>query len=236
MENDRAYYLRNMELAVLLSVKGVDRLYGMWMEDIRDSDQALVYRTLFELEKKKIISVCGNHLTIHPIISGMLEDMGNAGKALLHFGGTDRNCRQCIYLGSRAALLSRHGERGGMKRMQSIPLDMLAEKICEYGFYLKEMVSDESLFYDAELAKPELGERADGMFAKEPDEWERWEGMRECLRMVLTENGKCIRQYLLIREKLNDYIAVTDENGSHVYAYSLKKTMEILKEEWETEG
>lgn len=232
MEEDKAYYLKNQELAVLLSIKGMSELYGIKMEDIGSPDKTLVYQTLFGLEKKQILSADWNEKgerAIHPEINDMLDHIRNAEKILLYSGRTYEHSGQCIYLGSRAVLLSVRGEGGGMKRMQSIPLDLLSKKICEYGFFLKEIISDKSLFRDAEIERPEIREMADSVFGKAANEWETWEEIRKCLRMVSVRSGKCIRQYLLVRGRMNDYFIVTDEAASHVYAYSERKVMEVLK-------
>ena len=232
MEGDKAYNLKNQELAVLLSIKGMSELYGIRMEDIGSPDKTLVYKTLFGLEKKKILSADWNEKrerAIHPEINDMLDHIRNAEKILLYSGRTYEHSGQCIYLGSRAVFLSVRGEGGGMKRMQSVSLDSLSKKICEYGFFLKEIISDKSLFRDAEIEKPEIREMADSVFGKAANEWKTWEEIRECLRMVSVRSGKCIRQYLLVSGKLNDYFIVTDEKASHVYAYSERKVMEVLK-------
>ena len=48
---ESVYILKDMELALLLSLSGMKELYGFKMNDVQNPDRTAIYQTLFELEK-----------------------------------------------------------------------------------------------------------------------------------------------------------------------------------------
>lgn len=232
-QNDKAYYLKDLELALLLSVKGMKELFGIKMNHIQSPDPSQIAQALFELEKKKFISIQKEKVMIDKELDQVLEIICNAGKMLLYINRFSEYSDQCIYLSDRAAAVSSYGTAGGMKRIECVSLTHLPEKICEYGFSLEEMISDRSLFQEAEIENGRLEAQAAALFAKgavmlQDDEWGT---ITNCLKLFSIRNRKCMKQYLLVRDRLDDYFTVTDENTSYVYAYSRKKVMDTLKNE-----
>ena len=232
-QKDKAYYLKDIELSLLLSVKGMKELYGIKMDNIENPDQLLVYQTLFELEKKKLIYVNKGNVMIYKELDEILEDISSAEKILLYSNRYSEYPDQCIYLSGRAVAVSAYGAVRGMNRIESISLSYLPEKICECGFYIEELISDQSLFEKADINNAELKTRADILFAKESillSETE-WGTITNCLRLFSLNNRKCMKQYLLVRDQLKDYFLVTDEQTSLIYSYSKKRVIDILEKD-----
>lgn len=50
-QNDKAYYLKDLELALFLALKGMKELYGFRMKNIQNPKLELIYQTIFELKK-----------------------------------------------------------------------------------------------------------------------------------------------------------------------------------------
>lgn len=230
-QTDKAYYLNNLELAVLLSLKGMDGLFGIKMEQLQSSGQEAVYRTLFGLEKKEVLSLGENRRIVDGELDELLDVIKGAQTMLFFCSRSSEYPDRCIYLDGKAVLVSVHGTQGEMNRLEGVSMEQFPQKLREIGFFLEEIVSDENLYDDAELAQFHLQEEAIRFFgldffsAEEKD----WGNATACLSFFSVADRTCIRQYLLIREKLQDYIAVTDAAGSHVYAYSEKRTAEILR-------
>lgn len=230
--DDKAYYLKNIELALLLSIKGVKTLYGFKMNNIQNPDPKLIYQTLFELEKKNIVSFQDKeNITIYSGLNQILDNIKNAEKMLLYIDIRAEHPDQCIYLGDRAVFISTYGAMQNMNRIESISIDSLAEVIYERGFCLEEILSDQILFNEKEIMNPDLTEKADVLFGKEFGglEEDEWKIMTDCLRIYSLKDNKCIKQYLLIKDKLNDYFSVTDEKGSSIFAYSKKTLIDTLR-------
>lgn len=56
-QNDKAYYLKDLELALFLALKGMKELYGFRMKNIQNPKLELIYQTIFELKKENLLSV-----------------------------------------------------------------------------------------------------------------------------------------------------------------------------------
>ena len=230
-QSNKAYYLKNLELALLLSIKGMKSLYGFKMDNIGQSGQAVIYQTLFDLEKKDLIKVEANKdIRIFSELDQILENIKSAKRMLIHIGRFSEYPDQCIYLGDRAVFVSPYGTTGDMNRLESVVGDRLIEKIFESGFCLEEIVSDEGLFRREQIENPELEEKASLLFAKDFAALEdsEWGNIASSLKLLSLKSGKCKKQYLLIKDTLNDYFVVTDEKTC-IYPYSKKIIIETLK-------
>ncbi len=231
VQSDKAYYLRNLELALLLSIKGMKELYGIRMDNVQNPDQSLIYQALFELEKKRFICIDKGNVMIYPELDQMLDDIKNAERMLLYVNRCTEYPDQCIYLGINAVFISAYGTTGDMKRIESITLNLLPEKICEYGFHLEEMVGDQGLLKKAEIENLELKEQTEALFNREFNKLEEdeWGNITDSLKVLSLKNRKYVKQYLLIKDKIYDYFSITDEQLSHIYVYSRKKVIDVLK-------
>lgn len=230
-EHDEAYYLKNFELAVLLSMKGMTELFGIRIAGIQNPEKAAVYQALFALEKKKLLSAEEGGMTIKPRLDSLLDDIKNAEEMLYYTDRLAENPDQCIYLSREAVFLSGYGKSGEMNRLEGVSLDALPEKLCECGFHLENLASDEKLYRREEVIRPEMGAQAERLFGKEfcAAGADDWGAVTDCLRVFSLKEKRCVRQYVLIKDKLEDYIGVTDASGTKVYRYSKKKMAELLK-------
>ena len=72
---ESVYILKDMELALLLSLSGMKELYGFKMNDVQNPDRTAVYQTLFELEKSGFLIFRGNgEMEISPETEAVLEN------------------------------------------------------------------------------------------------------------------------------------------------------------------
>ena len=79
-----------------------------------------------------------------------------------------------------------------------------------------------------------MEKKAEELFERAPSIWREETGcITDCLRVVSPDNRRCIRQYLLMKEGLNDYFAVTDKDGTTLYGYAGRKVVEALRKETE---
>lgn len=239
-QNNKAYYLTDLELALFLSLKGMKELYGFRMKNIQNPEPQLIYQAIFELEKTKLLSIreAGEvrtydkvKIVINPELDQILDSIKNAKKMLLYFNRQSEYPDRCIYLGDRAVFISAYGVTGNMNLIESVTISVLPETVCECGFCIEELLDDESIYREEELEYPELQEKADALFNKAFSTLEKaeWGNVTNCLKLISVKSGKCIRQYLLVRDGLHDYFTATDQEGSHVFMYSRKKVMDMLK-------
>lgn len=231
IQNEKIYFLKNLELALLLSVKGMTKLYGIKMNGIHMIDKSSVYQTLFELEKKRLITLHDKKIVICPKLDDMLDNVKNANEMVLYRNRATEYPDQCIYLGEKAVFISSYGRAQGMNRIESVSIGSLPEKIQEYGFRAEEMISDRSLFEEREIKDAELEKRARYLFGSENSQPgdNRWEGIANYLNVITLNGMKCVRQYLILNEIINDYFIRTDEQTSRIFAYSEEKVLDVLR-------
>lgn len=231
MGYSKAYYLKNLELAVLLAVKGMDQLFGIRMKGLKNPEKSEVYRTLFALEKKGMLSVQGKRTVIGAELNRMLDMIRSAGMMFCYTSRKSEHPDLCVYLSEEAVLLSGCGRSGEMNRMESVSLEFLPEKISECGFFLEEPEQQESPYREEKAEMPAFAAQADALFGKEIGAMkeEDWGNAQECLRIFSLRSMKCVKQYVLIRDRLYDYIGQTDETGTDIYRYSERKMAELLK-------
>jgi len=236
-QTDKAYYLKNLDLAILLSLKGMKELYGIKMDKVQNPNRAMIYHTLFTLEKEQIISLGNGGIEIWPELDSILEDIKNAGKMLLYISIPSLYPDQCIYLGKKAVLVSPYGTMGEMYRVERISPESLPERICERGFCLEELIGAPGFLEDTEVVNPVLEGQAEHLFDKKCSaSEEEWGAVTACLKMISLQERKCIRQYLLLNDKIQDYISVTDDEETRLYAYTEKKVIDILTNDlWQEE-
>ena len=235
-QNDKAYYLKDLELALLLSLKGMKELYGFRMKHIQDPKPELIYQTIFELKKENLLYVQKSQshekeqFAINPELDQILDNIKNAEKILLYFNRQSEHPDRCIYLGDKAVLISAYGISGNMNRIESVSVSELPETIYEYGFCIEELLNDKSIYKEEGIPHPTMREKADALFDKDFDtlDEKEWGSITDCLKLISVKSRKCIKQYLLIKDGLNDYFSVTDKEGSHIYIYSRKKVMDTL--------
>ena len=236
-QNDKAYYLKDLELALFLALKGMKELYGFRMKNIQNPKLELIYQSIFELKKENLLSVQKSQshkkeqFAIKPELDQILDTIKNAEKILMYFNRQSERPDRCIYLGDRAVLISAYGISGNMNRLESVSVSMLPDTICECGFCIEELLNDESIYKEEEIEHPALRKRVDALFDKEfgtLDDGE-WGDITDCLKLISVKSRQCIRQYLLIKDGLNDYFSLTDKEGSHIFMYSRKKVIDTLK-------
>lgn len=236
-QNEKAYYLKDLELALFLSLKGMKELYGFRMKHIQDPKPELIYQTIFELKKENLLYVQKSQshekeqIMINPDLDQILDNIKNAEKILLYFNRQSEHPDRCIYLGDKAVLISASGMSGNMNLIENVAVDALPETVCECGFCIEELLNDKSIYQEEEIEDPKLQEKADALFDKDFGTLDKteWGSVTDCLRLISVKSRKCIKQYLLIKERLNDYFTVTDKEGSHVFMYSKKKVMDTLR-------
>lgn len=233
-QSDKAYFLKNLELALLLSVKGMKELYGLKMGNMQNPGQALVYQALFELEKNHLISFHDKeNIEISPEMEQILENIKNTGKILLYYNKAAEYPDQCIYLDNSAVFVSSCGTLSNRYRIKGVPLESVPEEVCECGFHIKEMLDERTLFREEEIENAELAETIRLFFSKSPAALreEEWGCIKDCISVISLKNRQCVRQYLLMKDGLSDYFSVADEEKVHIFNYSKKKVIDILRKE-----
>lgn len=234
MRQDKAYYLKSVELALLLSLKGVKELYGFRMEQADAPDTETVYRAVFALEQQRLITVdAAKRIVMAPDVDRLTDAIAGAEQMLLYTSRDPGRPQQCIYVGSGAVMVTPGGTHNDMHRIRQIPREELAGELWEQGFRIDELLSDECLYSAEELDLPEQAARAAHLLDEADVRMEdaAWDGITDCLRLYRLRDRTCIRQYVLMRDTLRDYFAAADREGSRIYPYSRRIVVDTLQKE-----
>lgn len=234
IQNEKAYYLKDLELALLLSIKGMTKLYGLRMSRLNAVDEKSVYQTLFELKKRNMIQICNQQIMVNPELDDVLDSIKNAEAMLLYRSKRKEHPDQCIYLGERAILIYAYGVEPGMNHIESICRDYLPERLMECGFCVEKVVDDRTLIEKSEIENAKLVKQAESLFEQEDDqiEMETWGNIVGYLRAICLRNMKCITQYLIINATLQDFLVRTDKEKSHIFLYSDENVLDMLRNDF----
>jgi hypothetical protein len=229
----KIYYLKTEELAILLAIEGLNSFYGIKL-NMKNLDNKLVYETMFKLQKQGILLGNGKSVSITYEIKEVIENLKSSKILITCQSKSLEYPQKFIYLGKCPVIICPYGINSDILQIEIGNCDGLVEKICSEGFSIEQFVSDESLYNRCLIENESIQQNAEKIFKSvNIIEDEKWGCAVCCLRLIDIANKKFKRQYLLIQDKLNDYIAVTDKNDTKIYAYSMKLVSEILNEDLE---
>lgn len=231
IQNEKAYYLKDLELALLLSIKGMTKLYGLRMSRLDAVNEKSVYQTLFELEKGNLIQICNQQIVINPELDDVLNSIRNAKEMLLYRSKRKEHPDQCIYLGERAIFIYAYGLEPGMNHMESVCRELLPERLMESGFCVEKVIDDRALTEKSKIENEEVVKQAESLFEQDENQivMEEWENIGGYLRTIRLDHMECIRQYLIINETIQDFLVRTDKEASHVFLYSDENVLDMLR-------
>jgi hypothetical protein len=228
---NKTYYLNIAELALLLTVGGMDSLYGIEL-DVEKLDKKKVYETIFGLQKKEMLCWNDNKLSLAYGIDTLISDIKCSKTLIIYLNSTMEYPQRFIYVGNRAVIISPYGHSGDILQVELSDISELPQNICIHGFMIEQVVNDESLYVDKPVNNELVGEKAERIFTSDINCMDEnlWSNVVGCIRIMNITMEKCVKQYLLVQEGLNDYITDSDNQGTIIYAYSMKKILEMLTE------
>lgn len=224
---EKAYYLHQEELAVLLAMQGVRQLYGFRMEIYPDMDAEQLHKILFGMARKNILSVSGKQIQINKDMSAVLCDLAEA-KNVLILSGQEEYPECCIYVGKSLVFVRLLGQSGRIYRMESVERERACFKMREYGFLVPGVIGKGQICPEDEKEYLQVQELARKLYHREKEGIMQQEEIRCCLIQYSVLQGRKVRQLLIINGVLEDYLAFSDEEQDLVYVYSDEKSNELL--------
>lgn len=224
---EKAYCLKEEELAVLLSIKSVRQLYGFRMEIGADMSREQLHRILFELARKKILSLSGNQIQIHDGVEAVLDDMMKAENVLILTGRAEYpEC--CIYVGKNLVFVHLLGQSGKIYRIVSAEREEACLKMREYGWMVPGVIDKPKACWEDTQNHQQMQELARMLYAQGKERILQEEEVACCLMQYSLLQTKKIRQLLIVNGVLEDYLVLSDEEQDLVYLYSDEKSEELL--------
>lgn len=230
-ESGKSVNLTIVELLVLLSLKKVSSIYGLFEEDDNDIDKKDVNESLFKMIKKGILIQKDNVLSVNATVDMILDDIINATKILTVSGKEETVPEQSIYIGKNKVLLRFDGNGSKRVHIRTMDTSSIIETIMNCGFSLTTNVSSlivgEGKVDDPDESFKTLFETKRNLVLEQ-----QFVSSVATLSDISTQTK--LSQITLLNKGIEDYI-VYDDNASHeVYQYSdemLEKYMGILLEE-----
>lgn len=226
---EKAYYLRQEELAVLLSMKGMRQLFGFRMDVHGEMDQEALYRILFEMARQNMLSVCENRIQIDECLSEILNDLVKAEYMWTLTAGEEYpEC--CIYPGQKLVFMNLQGQDGRIYRAESVDRREAYLKMQEYGFFVPGVLDKNQTCPGSQEEYLQMQKLAGKLYEQEKEDIIQQEKVRCCLAQYSLKQKRKVRQLLIINGVLDDYLAFSDGQQNQVYVYSDEKAEELLFE------
>lgn len=226
---EKAYLLKEEELAVLLTIKGAQRLYGFRMGAGADMGKDKLHRILFEMTRKNILSISGGRIQMDSRLEAGLDDMVKAASVLILTGKTEYpEC--CIYAGQNMVFVHLLGQSGKIYHIEPVKRKEASTKMREYGWLIPGVLDRTQTDREEGEHHQQMQELAGLLYGQEKESILQYEEVRCCLMQYELGKIRKTRQLLLISGVLEDYITVSDGEQDEVYLYSDGKSEELLLE------
>lgn len=226
---EKAYYLKEEELAVLLAFKHVRQLYGFRMEAAVGMDRETLNRIMFGMAKKEILTIAHGGIQIDAGMEAVLDDMAGA-RNVLTLTGRPEYPECCIYAGQNLVFVQTLGQEGKRYRMEPVERQEACPKMREYGWVVPGVLDRARAGQEDEKQNRQLQELAGRLYGQEKERILREREVGCCLIQYAVPQIRKIRQLLLINDGLEDYLTVSDGETDAVYLYSDEKSEELLLE------
>lgn len=228
MQVTKAFYLKTIEFKILLALKGMKEIFGFKLSGEEDIDQMQVNQAIFELNKKGIVSTGNNKLVLIPEMNELLDAISQADRILIMSECEGRYPEQCIYVADKAVSLQIAGQNKELVRLEGIETEVLPEWLMEAGGKLEQIITDESLYEEQPIERPEIRQLATELFEKGKEEIYEQKRIKVCFEVISLLTRKRMSMIFLYNDEINDYIIATSSMQSEIYSYSMKKLHQVL--------
>lgn len=225
---ERAYCLKQAELAVLMALMGVRRLYGFRMDEALNMNRDELNNILFALGKKQLVALEGNVFQIQGELSALLKDMAGAEAVLVYAGGEEYpEC--CIYIGRRMILARQMKADENRCAILALETEEICQALRESGWGVPGASGKNEDFAGNSEVSDRVGKLAHRMFDQEMKSILREEAVQCCLILYSVKQERKTRQLLLINDILENYLVLCDEKEEWVYVYTEEKADELIR-------
>jgi hypothetical protein len=224
-EMEKAYYMTESELMVLLSALGQKQFYGYRLQTALEADEEQVAQTLFSLAKKRIVRPEEKGLRIDEEYRHLLEGIMEADRVVVTADKEQRFPQLYIYVGRQLTILQSSGQTGIMVKLEVREKASFAQQVMENGFRLESSLQDETLYQKETM---EEAQEQSPFFPMDMEELFRQPSVRNALFVLEIAQKKKVYQILLLEKGLQEEIWTEDGERRQCYLYSPKKMTEIL--------
>jgi len=226
----KTYYIKDIELAVLLAAKGIRNYYGFKINGLDEIDEGLLHQMLFELARKNIISVVDDKFEVIPAFESILLNIKNANKVLFTSYSEAEKPQQSVYIGEKAVIIQACGSMGEMYRITETNISEYPYVLMEQGIKMESFIEEDA---DKGVVKAELTEELFGILRNGYSDKEQvHEKMHSSIAIEIVNAVSMKREKVLflLTHKAMDYICECDEQDITAYEYNENALVQILLE------
>lgn len=223
----KAYYLQEIELAVLLSAMGQRQIYGYKLQDLDNVDERRIKQTLFSMMRKEMLMPVEKGLVIAEQYRELLQGIIDARKLLVSADSKQKFPELYLYMTDQVIAVQSSGQSGIMLKIEKWEKMQAIEQLMQCGFRVPSLLQEKTAYDEKAIA---LKSETSKLYALDKQQ------LLECpqIELVLLEmdivKQKKVSQILLIREGIDDQIMIADNKETIRYHYSEQKMWEILSQ------
>lgn len=232
-EIDKAYYIREAELAVMLSMAGQKEIYGYPLHNVHDIGEADIHQMLFDMAGRGMLDAKDGKISISAEWQEIVDGIANAG-ALIVSTSTAGDIEQLFaYISDFAAVIRAQWQGNSVIRVEIWKNEDMPDMIMRHGLkpdsVLCGMVQTKKAKASDSIKIVE--KKSDSLFRKPLDEVLREKSVLSVASCHDIKERKKQEQIIVCRQRLENYISVSNEEGSSAELYSDEKALELI-ENW----
>lgn len=229
-KNESSFFIRDIELAVLLAAKGKRDFFGFKVDGIEELDTGALHQMLFSLAKKGFIIANETKFEIIPTLDKMLNTICNAKKIIFTSSVENSIPEQSIYIADRAVIIQACGSNGDMFRIVDTTKENYPKLLTEQGIRLDSFIESGKAGLVELTAIPERLEGIlEDIYEDDSINLAEIKGQFK-LDIIDADTESREKLIILLTYEANDYICVCSEKKTSVYEYSDNNLESILKE------
>lgn len=225
---EKAFYLHERELAILMSAMGYKELYGYPLTVVEKIDQQMVNMTLFQMAKKNILEISEQGIYIKEEYRDIVKLIASAKQLYVCADSNNEHPQMFFYMSSKIVMLCGQGQDSYIIRIEVWKEEQLSEKLSEYGILVESWLQG---------SKSDAPEQSDEEFFKKNvknwysislEELLKVENLFFAFRKYDTVLRQLQFQVVVVRHGIKDYLVGYDSENVIVEAYSEKRLQRML--------
>lgn len=230
-EIDKAYYIREDELAILLAMAGQDELYGYPLRQMTGMGRADMGRLLFDMAGCRMLGVQGKRMQISREWQEIADGIASAEILIVSAEARQEYSERFLYVSNSPVVLHTQIHKGGMIRIERWECSDIAQRLIQHGIPPDSILPHTACTESGRIAPDimqKLRDMAVRLFDKPLSEVLGEKGVLSAVGCYRTKAHRKTGQAVVCNQGIEDYLLVSDGAQSSVYGYSDKKLTEWI--------
>lgn len=227
---EKAFYLQERELAVLMAAMGKTKLYGYPLRHVKELSEQMVNMTLFQMVKKKIIRISERGIHIQDEYQDVIKSIIEAQKLYVYANADEKFPQMFLYQASQVIMLCGQGQDSSIIRVEVWQRESMTDRLVENGMTVNSLLQD-TLFERVEPDKEEwLKEKYRNWYLFSLEKILKESSMYFILREYDVGLEKLQFQIMAVGDGMQDYLIGENSDNCFIDVYSDRKVKEMLDE------